>query len=65
MLYLITFVEESSPCVIARKMVDQLCQGSCGSGLLKWGETASVFCERQPEEWTRMGASLRLESDST
>ena len=37
MLYLITFVEESSPCVIARKMVDQLCQGSCGSGLLKWG----------------------------
>ena len=37
MLYLITFVEESSPCVIARKMVDQLCQGSCGSELLKWG----------------------------
>ena len=29
------------------------------------GEIASVFCERQPEEWTRMGASLRLESDST
>ena len=64
MLYLITFVEDRSPCVMPGRWWTSCARAAValGPGV---GEIASVFCERQPEEWTRMGASLRLESDST